>query len=82
MKWPPVFIAQGSDDKIVDPPVTTDFAIKLCDQGVDVRYFSVPSATHDVIAKVSAHDAIAWIADRFADKLAPTDCIAKGGASH
>ena len=81
-KWPPVFIAQGSDDKIVDPPVTTNFAIKLCDQGVGVRYFSVPGATHDVIATVSAKNAIAWIADRFADKLAPTDCIAKNGASH
>ena len=81
-KWPPVFIAQGSDDKIVDQPVTTNFAIKLCDQGVGVRYFSVPGATHDVIATVSAKNAIAWIADRFADKLAPTDCIAKNGASH
>ncbi len=81
-KWPPVFIAQGSDDRIVDPPVTTDFAIKLCNQGIDVRYFSVPGATHDVIAKVSAASAVAWIADRFADKLAPTDCIVKGGASH
>jgi acetyl esterase/lipase len=81
-KWPPVFIAQGSYDKIVDPPVTTDFAIKLCNQGVDVRYFSVPGATHDVIADVSAKNAIAWIADRFADRLAPTDCIAKNGASH
>ena len=81
-KWPPVFIAQGSDDKIVDPPVTTDFAIKLCDQGVGVRYFSVPGATHDVIATVSAKNAIAWIGDRFADRLAPTDCVAKNGASH
>ncbi len=64
-KWPPVFIAQGGDDKVVDPPVTTDFAIKLCNQGVDVRYFSVPGGTHDVIATVSAKDAVAWIADRF-----------------
>lgn len=82
VKWPPVFIAQGSADRIVDPPVTTDFAIKLCNQGVSVRYFSVPGATHDVIADVSAQKAVAWIADRFAGKLAPTDCVAKGGASH
>ncbi len=81
-KWPPVFIAQGSADTIVDPPVTTDFAIKLCNQGVDVRFFSVPGGTHDAIAGVSAKRAVAWIADRFADRLAPTDCVAKGGASH
>jgi acetyl esterase/lipase len=82
VKWPPVFIAQGSDDRIVDPPVTRDFAIKLCNQGIDVRYFSVPGASHDVIAAVSAKHAVEWIADRFAEKLAPTDCAAKGGASH
>ncbi len=81
-KWPPVFIAQGSADTVVDPPVTTDFAIKLCNQGVAVRYFPVPGATHDVIANVSAKSAIAWVGDRFADRLAPTDCVAKGGASH
>ena len=81
-KWPPVFIAQGSDDTIVDPPVTRDFAIKLCNQGVSVRYFSVPGGTHSVIATVSAKQAVEWIADRFAQKLAPTDCIARNGASH
>ncbi len=81
-RWPPVFIAQGSDDEIVDPPVTTNFAIKLCNQGVNVRYFSVPGGTHDTIAPASATAAVAWIADRFADKLAPTDCVAKTGASH
>jgi acetyl esterase/lipase len=81
-KWPPVFIAQGSADTLVDPPVTTAFAIKLCRQGVNVRYFSVPGATHDVIAQVSATKAVEWIADRFAQKLVPTDCIARNGASH
>ena len=81
-KWPPVFIAQGGADTIVDPPVTTNFAIKLCNQGVNVRYFSVPGATHEVIATVAEKAAVAWIADRFAEKLAPTDCVAKGGASH
>ncbi len=80
--WPPVFIAQGSADRIVDPPVTTDFAIRLCNRGVYLRYFTVPGATHDVIADVSAKDAVDWIADRFAGKLAPSDCVAKGGASH
>ncbi len=82
VKWPPVFIAQGSGDRIVDPPVTTDFAIKLCNQGVYVRYFSVPGGTHDTIATVSADSAVNWIADRFAERMAPTDCVAKGGASH
>jgi acetyl esterase/lipase len=82
VKWPPVFIAQGSGDTIVDPPVTTDFAIKLCNQGISVRYFSVPGASHDVIATVSAGKAVEWIADRFAEKLAPTDCVARNGASH
>ena len=75
VKWPPVFIAQGSDDKIVDPPVTTQFAVDLCNQGATLRYFSVPDGIHDTIAMVSAATAVDWIADRFDGKAAPTDCI-------
>ncbi len=76
VKWPPIFIAQGSDDQIVDPPVTTNFADELCNQGAAVRFFEVPDATHDVIAFVSAASAVEWIADRFAGQPAPTDCVA------
>lgn len=70
----PVFIAQGSGDKVVDPPVTTQFASKLCQQGAAVRFFEVPDATHQMIANVSAAAAVAWMADRFAGTPPPTNC--------
>jgi acetyl esterase/lipase len=73
----PVFIAQGSGDKVVDPPVTTAFATKLCNQGAHVRFFEVPDASHEVIAKVSAAAAVSWMADRFAGSPPPTSCVKK-----
>ena len=71
----PVFLAQGSRDTVVDPPVTTKFAIELCNQGVAVTFHEVPDATHTVIAKVSAPAAVAWMAARFAGEAAPTNCV-------
>jgi acetyl esterase/lipase len=73
----PVFVAQGSADKVVDPPVTTEFATKLCRQGASVRFFEVPDATHKIIAGVSASAAVAWMADRFAGAPPPTNCVKK-----
>jgi acetyl esterase/lipase len=73
----PVFIAQGSGDKVVDPPVTTAFATKLCNQGAHVRFFEVPDATHQMIANASAAAAVAWMADRFAGAPPPTNCVKK-----
>jgi acetyl esterase/lipase len=71
----PVFIAQGTLDTIVDPPVTIKFATELCRQGVAVIYHDVTDATHSVIAKVSATAAVEWMAARFAGQPAPTNCI-------
>lgn len=73
----PVFIAQGSADTVVDPPVTTKFAIELCNQGTPVTFHEVPDATHQVIATVSARAAVDWMAARLAGQPAPTNCIKK-----
>jgi len=73
----PFFIAQGDADTVVDPPVTKDFATKLCDQGAAVSFFDVPGGTHELINNASAERAVAWIDDRFAGKTAPSDCVAK-----
>jgi acetyl esterase/lipase len=70
----PMFIAQGTFDKVVDPSVTENFADRLCNEGAAVRYFSVPGASHDTIAQVSAWAVVEWVADRFAGAPAPTTC--------
>lgn len=71
----PVFLAQGSADTIVDPPVTTEFATLLCNQGTPVKFHEVPDATHEVIARVSAPSAVEWVAARFAGEAPPTNCV-------
>lgn len=73
----PVFIAQGSADVVVDPPVTTEFATLLCNQGTPVKFHEVPDATHTIIAHVSAAAAVEWIAARFAGEPPPTNCVKK-----
>ena len=40
-----------------------------------MRYLSVPDAEHIRIAFQTATDAVAWMADRFAGKPAPDDCV-------
>jgi acetyl esterase/lipase len=71
----PVFISQGSADTIVDPPVTINFAEKLCAQGATVAFLEVPGIAHDNIARRTGPEAVSWIADRFAGKPAQTNCI-------
>jgi acetyl esterase/lipase len=61
----PLFIAQGSDDKIVRPKITRDFVSRLCSEGEHVTLSEFPQADHGLIARKSASSAIAWIDARF-----------------
>jgi alpha-beta hydrolase superfamily lysophospholipase len=70
----PVFLAQGTADKVVRPRVTEEFKGILCGRGTPVRFVTVPGGDHGASAKRGAHAAVAWIADRFAGEQAPSDC--------
>jgi alpha-beta hydrolase superfamily lysophospholipase len=70
----PVFLAQGTADRVVRPRVTGEFMRILCGQGTPVRFLSVPGGDHDASAKRGAAPAVAWIADRFAGAPPPDDC--------
>ena len=70
----PLFIAQGTADATVDPPVTAAFAAAQCAKGATVRFVEYPGITHVEIAKASARDALAWMIDRFEGKPAPSTC--------
>ena len=72
----PLFIAQGSADTTVDPPVTRAYMRKLCVTGSRVRMLMMPGVGHGTIAMKSALTAMAWIAQRFEDTPAPSDCRA------
>ncbi|HVV92925.1 MAG TPA: lipase family protein [Hyphomicrobiales bacterium] len=70
----PVFLAQGTADQLVRPPVTRRYARELCGRGSRVRYLSLPGIGHGRAAMRSADAAVAWMAGRFAGAAAPSDC--------
>jgi acetyl esterase/lipase len=70
----PVFLAQGTADKLVRPQVTWNYKAQLCDAGSRVRMLALPGVSHGFAGAKSADAAVAWIADRFAGKPAPSDC--------
>lgn len=73
----PVFIAQGTADDTVDPPVTSNYVHKLCAAGSKVHAVAVQGVGHALVAKDAAPTAVAWMADRFAGQPAPSDCPAR-----
>ena len=69
----PVFVAQGAADVIVAPAVTREFVERLCRANPAVRYVAM-TGDHVTAGKAAAPQAVAWMADRFAGKPAPSDC--------
>jgi pimeloyl-ACP methyl ester carboxylesterase len=70
----PVFLAQGTDDVIIHPKVTEDYAARLCGAGSKVRFLSMPNIGHGRAAQASTQAVLDWMSDRFAGKGAPDDC--------
>ncbi len=70
----PVFLAQGTDDVIIRPKVTQDYAAALCGAGSKVRILSMPNIGHGRAAQASTQAVLDWTSDRFAGKPAPDDC--------
>jgi pimeloyl-ACP methyl ester carboxylesterase len=70
----PVFLAQGTDDVIIRPKVTQDYAAALCGAGSKVRILSMPNIGHGRAAQASTQAVLDWTSDRFAGKAAPDDC--------
>jgi acetyl esterase/lipase len=70
----PVFLAQGANDQLVLPPVTRDYARRLCANGSAVLFDPVPNTGHGFVAFKASDAAVAWIADRFAGRRAPSNC--------
>jgi len=70
----PVFLAQGTDDDIIHPKVTQDYAAKLCGAGSKVRILLMPNIGHSRAAQASTSALLDWAGDRFAGEPAPDDC--------
>src|ERR1700722_9341946 len=70
----PVFLAQGTDDVIIRPNVTQDYAAALCGAGSKVRILLMPNIGHGRAAQASTEAVLEWTSDRFAGKDAPNAC--------
>jgi alpha-beta hydrolase superfamily lysophospholipase len=70
----PVFLVQGTADKVVRPHVTEEFKEILCKRGTPVRFVSVPNGDHGASATHGADAAVEWIGARFASEPPPNDC--------
>lgn len=74
----PVLIAQGSDDTVIEPEVTRNFARELCRSGVPVELMEM-KANHLSIATLSADRVAAWLSARAAGDASHTECEIGGG---
>ena len=70
----PVLVAQTREDPLVAPAVTRKFARQLCANRVRVRWIDLPGKDHATTARQSAPQTLDWIAERFTDARAPSDC--------
>lgn len=70
----PMLIAQNPKDDLVEPGVTRAHAKALCRSGARLRYLTISGSGHATSAKDSANETLAWIAERFAGRSAPSDC--------
>ena len=70
----PVFIAQGTKDTTVDPPVTEAYIQKLCAAGSKVETYFMPGVGHGFAAFHSSSEAATWIKGRFDGEPAPSKC--------
>lgn len=70
----PFYIAQGTADTTVDPPVTYKFVRRMCEAGTVVKLERFPGKTHTKLPKAAQGSAMEWISDRFAGRTPPDTC--------
>lgn len=70
----PVFLAQGTDDQIINPAVTRNYMRKLCEAGSKVKMVILPNIGHGRAAQASTAEVVKWASARFAGDASPSDC--------
>ena len=70
----PMFIAQGTADDVVRPPITRQYVEQRCRAGESVTLVSMTGVSHMYAASASTVPTLDWMADRFAGKAVRNDC--------
>jgi pimeloyl-ACP methyl ester carboxylesterase len=70
----PIFLAQGSDDRVVLPKVTQDYAATLCKAGSKVRMLFLTGVGHGIAGRAAAPAVIEWMNARFSGEAPADDC--------
>ncbi|WP_247354304.1 alpha/beta fold hydrolase [Bradyrhizobium sp. 160] len=70
----PIFLAQGTNDQVIQPTVTQAYMDKLCKAGSKVMMVMLPRIGHGRAAQASTMAAVNWMTDRFTGKKPPDDC--------
>lgn len=74
----PVLITGGDADTIVPPDATRALATRQCGYGQPVELYLMPGVSHPAGGPAAAAHVVAWIADRFAGRPAPSSCPPTG----
>lgn len=81
----PALVVSASKDPVVADSVTRRFVVDACARGGRIAFLGVPGRDHATVHVQSGQQAVAWIADRFADRPPTGICppgLGIGAASH
>lgn len=78
---PPLFLIQGTEDRIVRAELTDDFVEKMKDAGADIKYLRVEGARHGVAYNERLELTDPAIAEFFAKHLQPSEAEASSETS-
>jgi acetyl esterase/lipase len=70
----PLFLAQGTNDDLVQPAVTKAYFQRQCRAGGKVTLLLLPGVGHGFAGRDAANAAVIWMGERFAGNPAPSDC--------
>ncbi|MCC5661583.1 lipase family protein [Nostoc sp. XA010] len=70
----PVLVMQGTVDNIVPQASTDLYVSEACKSSSRVSYIKYPQIDHRGLLKAAESDFTTWIASRFANEPAPSDC--------
>lgn len=70
----PLYTYHAINDQLIPIKEVDELIAKYCADGVRVRYHRDPASDHNVLAGTGAPAAVAYLADRFAGKTAPSTC--------